>query len=132
MNLICAPVLLLKFHCNFKQYFRKHRIILICYGITCKECMDTKFFAPFAFRILNASNNLFCCHSVFCISRIIHDIIADLEHSARIVTTADQSPEYFRLLFLRKSICVISSRLMIAFSLSAVRILLQVYHWKKT
>ena len=41
---------LLKFYRNFKQYFRKHRIIFICYGITCKECMDTKFFCSFCFQ----------------------------------------------------------------------------------
>ena len=37
----------LKLYCNFEQNFRKHRIILIGYCVTCKECMNTEFFGTF-------------------------------------------------------------------------------------
>ena len=51
--------------------------------------MDTKFFSTFCFQSLECFKNLLGSHTIFCISRVIHDIIADLEYSARIVTAAD-------------------------------------------
>ena len=86
---VCS-CLFVKFYCQFEHYFCKHRIILICYGIAGKECMDTEILGSFGFEDTESIKDLLCCHSVFCISRVVHDIIADLEHTARIVTATDR------------------------------------------
>ena len=84
-----SACLLLKFHCHFKHLFRQHRIILICHSIACKECMDTEFLGTFFLQDLECFKNLLCCHTIFGISGVVHNIVADLKHSARIITTAD-------------------------------------------
>ena len=66
-----SACLFLKFHCHFKHLFRQHRIILICHSIACKECMDTEFLGTFFLQNLECFKNLFCCHTIFGISRII-------------------------------------------------------------
>ena len=47
--------------------------------------MDSKFFCSFAFEDFKRLKQLLCCHSVLGISRIVHNIIADLEYSAWII-----------------------------------------------
>ena len=84
-----SSCLFLKFHCQLKHLFRQHRIILICHSIACKECMDTEFLSTFLFQNPECIKNLLSSHTIFGISGIIHNIIADLKHSARIITAAD-------------------------------------------
>ena len=52
--------------------------------------MQSEFFCPFCFQNLKCLKQLLRCHPVFGIPRIIHDVIADFEQSARIVTAADR------------------------------------------
>ena len=79
----------LKTYCLFKKNFCKHWIIIICHCIAGKECMNTEFFCTFCFQCLKCFCDLLCCHSILRISRIIHNIITDLEYSARIITATD-------------------------------------------
>ena len=51
--------------------------------------MNTKLLCSFGFEDTEGFKNLLCCHSVFCIPGIVHNIIADLEHTTRIITAAD-------------------------------------------
>ena len=51
--------------------------------------MDTEFLCAFCFQNLECLKKLLGSHTVFCISRVVHDIIADLKEAARIVTAAD-------------------------------------------
>ena len=71
--------LLLKLYSLLKQYFCQHWVIIICHRITCQKCMDSKFFCSFAFEDFKRLKQLLCCHSVLGISRIVHNIIADLK-----------------------------------------------------
>ena len=48
---ICAS-LFFQLDRHLKQYLRKHRIILICNRIACKEGMDTEMFRTFCFQHL--------------------------------------------------------------------------------
>ena len=80
---------LLKLHCKLKHNLCKHWVILICYSIAGKKRMNTKILRAFFFQNTECLKNLICCHSILGIPGIIHNIIADLEHTARIVTTAD-------------------------------------------
>ena len=79
----------LKFYSQFKHYFCKHWIIFVCYCIAGKKCMDTEFFGSFCFQCAERFKDLICCHSVFGIPRIIHNIITDFKQSTRIITAAD-------------------------------------------
>ena len=58
--------------------------------------MDTKLLCTLAFKDTESIKNLFRCHTVFGISRIVHNIIADLEYSAWIIAAADnfRNPAY--------------------------------------
>ena len=85
---MCAS-LFLKLYGKLKHNFCKHRIVVVGYGVAGKECMDSKFFGTFGFQDAECIKNLLGSHSVFCISRIIHDTVADLEYSAWIITAAD-------------------------------------------
>ena len=51
--------------------------------------MDTEFLGTFRFQSLECFKDLLGSHTIFCISWVVHDVIADLKHSARIVTAAD-------------------------------------------
>ena len=51
--------------------------------------MDTKFLSTFFLQNLECLKNLLSSHTIFGIPGIVHDIIADLKHSARIITAAD-------------------------------------------
>ena len=52
--------------------------------------MKAEFFRPFLFQRFVCLKDLIFCHTVFGIARIIHDVIADLEQTARIETAADR------------------------------------------
>ena len=51
--------------------------------------MDSKILRSFCLQHLKCFEKLFRCHAVFGIARIVHDIIADFEQAARIITAAD-------------------------------------------
>ena len=70
---------LLQINCQLKQFSGKHRIILVSHCITCKERMNTKFLCSLSFQNLKCFEDLLCGHTIFGISRIVHNIIADLE-----------------------------------------------------
>ena len=84
-----STCLFFQFYSDFKQYFCQHRIVLIGYRVACQKCMNTEFLCSFCFQDLKCFKELFCGHTVFCISRVIHDIVADFKESTRIVTAAD-------------------------------------------
>ena len=51
--------------------------------------MDAELFCPFCLQNAERLKNLLGCHAVFGISRIVHDIGANFEQSARVITAAD-------------------------------------------
>ena len=51
--------------------------------------MDSKILRSFCLQHLKCFEKLFRCHAIFGIARIVHDIIADFEQAARIITAAD-------------------------------------------
>ena len=51
--------------------------------------MDTEIFCAFCFQDLECLKDLLGGHAVLGITWIIHDVIADLEQSAWIITAAD-------------------------------------------
>ena len=75
-------------YCQFEQFLSQQRIIIICDRIACQKCMDTKLFHTFCFHDTECFEDLFCCHTVFGVARVIHDVIADLKDSSRIVAAA--------------------------------------------
>ena len=83
------PSLLLKLHSKFKHNLRKHRVVIVRHCIAGKKCMNSKFPGAFTLQDAECIKNLFRSHAIFGIPRIIHNIIADLEHSTWIVTAAD-------------------------------------------
>ena len=74
---------------ELKQLSCELRIILVRYGIACKESVDSEMFRTFAFKNLICFNDLILGHSVLGISRVVHDSVTQFKHSARIVATAD-------------------------------------------
>ena len=52
--------------------------------------MKAEFFRAFFLQNLISIKGLLRCHTVFCIPRIVHNVIADLEETARIKTAADR------------------------------------------
>ena len=84
-----ASCLLLKFYRHFKQDLGQHGIILISHRIAGKKGMDPKFLRPFFLQDLEGGEKLLPGHPVLGISRVVHDIIADLEKAARIEPAAD-------------------------------------------
>ena len=52
--------------------------------------MNPELFRTLFLQDLISLRDLFCSHSIFCISRIVHDIIADLKQSARVIPAADR------------------------------------------
>ena len=74
----------LKAHGQLEHDLRKHRVILVCDCIACKEGMNSEFFGSLFFQDAKRLEYLLFRHSVFGITGIIHDIIADLEKAARI------------------------------------------------
>ena len=97
--------LFLKLNCYFKQSTCKCRIIFISYSITCKECMDTELFCAFGLQDLECLKNLFSCHTVFGISRIIHNAVGNFEKSTRIITAADRLRNLSDRLFQKINVC---------------------------
>ena len=61
--------------------------------------MDTELFYAFGLQDLECLKNLFSGHTVLGISRIIHNAVANLEKSARIITAADRLRNTFRSVF---------------------------------
>ena len=51
--------------------------------------MDTEVFCALRFQDLECLKNLLGGHAVFGITWVVHDVIADLEQSAWIITAAD-------------------------------------------
>ena len=80
--------LLLKFNSKFEKELSQHRIIIICDSVTYKKTVDTEVLNSVLLQNLECIKKLRCCHSVFCISRAVHDAVADLEDTARIVAAA--------------------------------------------
>ena len=81
--------LFLQLYSQLKQCFCQNRVVIIGYGITCKEGMNAELFCPFCLQNAECLKNLLGCHTVFGISRIIHDVGADFKQSARVITAAD-------------------------------------------
>ena len=79
----------LKLYSQLKHYFCQHRIIFIGNSITCKECMDTKILCTFFFQDTESLEDLLRSHSILCITRVVHNIIADLKYTTWVVTAAD-------------------------------------------
>ena len=52
--------------------------------------MEAEFFRAFCLQDLIGFQDLVRCHAVFCVSRIVHNIIADLKEPARVETAADR------------------------------------------
>ena len=52
--------------------------------------MDTEFFGAFCFQCTERLKDLICCHTIFGITRIIHNVVTDFKQSAWIITTADR------------------------------------------
>ena len=52
--------------------------------------MDTELLSALCLEDLECLKDLLGRHSVLGIARVVHDVVADLEHSTRIVTTADR------------------------------------------
>ena len=51
--------------------------------------MNTKFLSTFTLQNTESIKDLLCGHTIFGITRIIHNIIGNLKQSSRIVSTAD-------------------------------------------
>ena len=81
--------LFLQLYSQLKQCFCQNRVVIVGYGITCKEGMDAELFCPFCLQNAECLKNLLGCHTVFGISRIVHNIGADFKQSARVITAAD-------------------------------------------
>ena len=52
--------------------------------------MKPEFFRALFLQDPVRVRDLLRCHAVLCISRVIHNIIADLKQSARVITAADR------------------------------------------
>ena len=76
---------LMQLYRQLKQHLRQHRIIIICNSVARKECMDTKLLHTLCLHNFKCFFDLLCRHAILRITRVVHDAIADLEHSARIV-----------------------------------------------
>ena len=80
--------LFLQLHRCLKQCSCQRRVILIGYGITSQESMNTEILNTLLLHYLKALEKLLGGKSVFCISGIIHNAVADGEISAGIITAA--------------------------------------------
>src|SRR5699024_5881077 len=91
--------LLLKLHRQFEHYFRKHGIVFVRHRIAGKKRVYSKLLGAFCLQDAEGFKYLLRSHAVLGVPRIIHDIVADLKKSARIVTAADgfRNPAYSAL-----------------------------------
>ena len=72
-----------------KQLFCERRIIFICYRVAGQERMNSEFFDAQFFEFQKRLCHLSSGHAVLGISRVIHDICPQREHTARIVPTGN-------------------------------------------
>ena len=84
-----GPCLLLEPYRQFKEDFCKHGIVLQGHRVAGQEGMDAKMLRTLVLQYLKCLKHLLCGHPVFGIPGIVHDVIAHLEHAARIKTAAD-------------------------------------------
>ena len=81
---IC-PHLLLQLHSRLEQRLRQSRIILIGHGIAGKKRVDTKILHTFILQDTEAFKQLLGSKPILRVPRIVHDIVADGEVSARVI-----------------------------------------------
>ena len=83
-----CPGFFFQTHRQFKEALCQHRIIFICHCVAGQESMNTKFFHSLAFQNPESLKNLRFRHAVLGLSRIVHDSVANLKNSARIIAAA--------------------------------------------
>ena len=81
--------LLLQLHHEFKQLLCQLRIIFIGYCIAGQKGMDTEILCPLALKDLIGINQLILGHTILGISGVVHDSVAEFEHTSRIIAAAD-------------------------------------------
>ena len=84
-----GPCLLLKLHRQLKENPCQHRIIFIGHRIAGQKSVDAEMLRSLGLQGDKCLPDLLIGHAVLGIPRIVHNIIADLEHTAGIVAAAD-------------------------------------------
>ena len=95
----------MKADCQFKQLARKHRIIFICYRITCQKCMNSEMLHSLTHQNPVCIKKLFLCHSIFGIARIVHDSVTHLKQSARIESAGNGLRQFADRLLQKINMC---------------------------
>ena len=80
--------ILREYGCGCDCSSKTDRIVFIRHSVGAKKGMNTKLFNTLFLHNSEGFINLFGCHTILCITGIIHNAVCNLEYTARVVTTA--------------------------------------------
>ena len=85
---MCAR-LALQAHGKLKEDARELGVVVVGDGVAGKECVDTKVLGALGLEHAEGLEELLGGHAVLGVAWVVHDVVADLEQAAWIVTAAD-------------------------------------------